>query len=321
MPFQQQVNVQPAIGVAGDFASTNPRFSVMADAGALIAGPSGLTVGLFCWAQQAPQSPDSAPTTVNNFAPSSGPTTVMGFVHREQQALITTYLAEAGNTVPAGFGVTVMSGGDFLVKNGGTTQALPGQQCFAALATGQALFAATGTTPSTASVSGSILPGSASFTGSVSGDVLTVSSVASGTIVAGGSLSAAGMAPSTLVVSQLTGSLGLVGTYLVSVGEQTFASGTITEAYGVMTVATVITGAFGVGDTLSGTGGGGVTAATVITQLGTGTTGGVGTYYVNFSQSVTTATINASLAVATKWYAMSGGLPGELIKISDHVLG
>ena len=81
-----------------------------------------------------------------------------------------------------------------------------------------------------------------------------------------------------------------------------------------------LTGNFEIGDILSGAGGGGVTAGTAIYGLGTGT-GGLGTYYVSPSQTVTSTTISATGNVETKWIAMSTGLPGELVKISDHPLG
>ena len=41
MPFQQQVNIMPAPAVAGDFASANPRASVLNGPGDPVAGPNG----------------------------------------------------------------------------------------------------------------------------------------------------------------------------------------------------------------------------------------------------------------------------------------
>ena len=63
-----------------------------------------------------------------------------------------------------------------------------------------------------------------------------------------------------------------------------------------------------------------VTGTPYITGLGTGT-GGVGTYYVNTSETAASATITATSAIETKWIAMSNAAPGELVKISDHPLG
>ena len=47
MPFQSVVNVQPAPAIAGDFASANPRWNVLAGPGVLVCGAAGVTVGRF----------------------------------------------------------------------------------------------------------------------------------------------------------------------------------------------------------------------------------------------------------------------------------
>lgn len=64
-----------------------------------------------------------------------------------------------------------------------------------------------------------------------------------------------------------------------------------------LTVTSVNSGTLAVGDTLSGTGGGGVTVGTIITSFGTGV-GGTGTYVVSNSQTVTATTIIAAIAAA-----------------------
>lgn len=316
--FQRQVNVLQAPAVEGDFASANPRQVVLAGPGALVAGPLGATVARFAWLSYGGIDGDGAPAQVNNFG--SGP--VSGFIHREQQALITTYLAESGMVIPAGFPVTLFDSGDFWVKNNGTTNAVPGQKCFANYSDGKSSFAAAAATPSTASVVGTIAAATASVTGSIAGNVLTVTAVGSGALVPGGTLSGTGgggVASGTQIVSQLSGSTGGIGTYSVSIAGQSVSSTTITETYGLLTVASVNSGTIGVGDVLaSGTA---VTTGTIITGLGTGT-GLTGTYYVSPTQNSTPSiTITAALAVETKWYARSFGLPGELVKISEQVLG
>lgn len=101
MGFQSSVNLQQAAAVAGDFASANPAPTVVAHEGGLIAGTGGVTTARFAWASDGSvlNSGSGAPT---------------GFLHRMQGvALITTYLAETGNVVPAGFPVTLHKGGDF----------------------------------------------------------------------------------------------------------------------------------------------------------------------------------------------------------------
>lgn len=310
-----QVNVQPAIGVEGDFCDHNPRFTVDAGAGGMVAGASGVIIGRFAWAENPPDA-DGTPSVVSNTG--NGPVT--GFVHREQQGLIVDYLASSGMKVQAGFGVVLHSGGGFFVRNAGSGQALMGQKAYADLGDGSVTFAATGAPSAGASVTGTIAAATSAFTGAIDDSVLTVSAVGSGTIVPGTTVSGSGVASGTLIVEQLTGTEGGVGTYAVSIPEQSVASEAMTGAYGLFTAVSGLTGEFDIGSILSGAGGGGVTAGTTIYGKGTGT-GGLGTYYVTPSQTVTSTTIAATGNVETKWVAMSTGLPGELVKISDHVLG
>ena len=317
--FPTQVNVQPGVAVAGDFASTNPRHVVLAGAGGLVAGAAGVTVGRFAWLSTAAVDDVGAPTLVNNFG--SGPDA--GFVHREQQGLITIFLQDASMLVPTGFPVTLFDAGDFWVKNDGTTQAQIGQFAFANFADGRATFGAGGTIGVTglngATVTGSIGPQTATFNASISGAVMTVTGTVSGAIVVGGSLSGGtGIVAGTSIVSQLSGTTGGVGTYAVSVGEQTVASALLTESYGLLTTS-VVTGTLGVGDGLSGTASG--TVPTTITALGTGT-GGTGTYYVGATQTVGVGSVfTAATNVQTKWICRSTGLAGELVKISQTGIG
>lgn len=315
MPFQTTVTVQPAMAVAGDFASSNPRFSVDVGPGGLISG-SSVFVGRFAWTTP-PFDTDGTPTVANSFG--SGPVT--GFVHREQTGIITTYLAETNLQLYAGFGMTLMSGGDFWVLNSGTTFAVPGQKAYANYANGLVSFAATGAPLAGASsATSTIAAGAASVTGAISGNVLTVTVVGSGTLYPGAPLSGTNVATGTVIVGQTSGTPGGVGVYTVSPGEQTVTSTTISETYGLFTsVGAVTGGSFGIGDVITG---GGTTAGTFIVALGTGTGSNTGgTYIVNNTQTVGSATLTASTNVETKWVAMSSGLAGELVKISDHVLG
>jgi hypothetical protein len=318
--FPNQVNTVPAIGVEGDFASSNPRFSTLSGPGGFVAGPSGVTIGRFCWYYGSSFDPDNTPQQVSNSlsgAQPSGGTSVVGLVGRHQQGLITTYLTASGMLIPAGFAVTPFNGGDFLVKNTGTGAAILGMKAYANLSSGAVTFAATGS-PTTGSCTGSIGPQTVSFTGSISGNVLTVSAVSSGTIVAGAVLTGGtGTATNTTVVSQLSGTTGGVGTYAVNIPEQTVASASLTGSYGLLNVSAITSGTLGVGNTLTGSG---VTVGTYISQLGTGA-GGLGTYYVSPTQTEGSITVTFALNVETKWIAMSGGLAGELVKISDHALG
>lgn len=310
--FQTQVYYQPAPGVEGAFCNENPRATVDAGQFGLVAGPAGVRIGYFGWLNSDQIDGDNAPSRVNSFG--SGP--VSGFVAREEQGLNTTYLSDASMMIPQGFPMTLYSASANWVKNNGTTQALPGMKAYANLATGAASFAATGS-PSSASFTGAIAAETFSVTGSITGSVLTVTAVGSGTIVAGAAISGTNVASGTTIVDQLSGTTGGIGTYAVTPAEQTVASTTISGTYGQLTVSAVSSGTIVVGGSVAGSE---VTAGTVITALGTGT-GGTGTYIVNLTQTVSSESLTATTNVETKWYAMSSGLAGELVKISSWPLG
>ena len=70
-----------------------------------------------------------------------------GFIHREQQALISTYLAESGNLIPVGFPVTLMRTGDYYAAVT-VASAEKGEKAFAKLADGTMQPAAAGATVS-----------------------------------------------------------------------------------------------------------------------------------------------------------------------------
>jgi hypothetical protein len=316
-----QINVQPAPAVAGDFASANPRFNYLAGPGGLVAGIGGLTIGLFAWVTASPVDANGTPAWATNAG--AGP--AAGFVHREQQALITTYLTDAGMTIPAGFECGLMTGGDFWVVNSGTTEAEVGMKAYANFANGKATFAATGSpTNAATSTASTIAAETNGWTGSISGNLMTVTAVSSGTLVPGTQVSGTGVAANTAILGQviplLAGeTLGGIGRYTLNVPEQIVASEAMTGTYGLLTVGGTLTGTYAVGQTLTSAVSG-FAAGTQITGLGTGT-GGAGTYYVNLTQTVGSGIIDASVNVETKWIAMSAGLAGELIKISSQALG
>jgi len=139
-------------------------------------------------------------------------------------------------------------------------------------------------------------PSSAVFTGSTSGTTLTVTAITNGTIAAGQSLFGVGVTNETVITALGTGTGG-IGTYTINLS-QTVASvqmnsttvgaqvtGSISTT--TLTVTAVASGTLFVGQTIQGTG---VTALTIITALGTGS-GGVGTYTVSTSQTVTSTTL------------------------------
>jgi hypothetical protein len=149
---------------------------------------------------------------------------------------------------------------------------------------------------------GAIAAETASFTASISGNVMTVTNISSGTIVNGGALSGTGVTSGTVITGQISGTPGGIGTYAVS-ASQVVASTTVTESYGTLT-ATADTGVIAVGQTVVGSG---VTAGTIITQLGSGT-GGNGTYYVNLTQTVASESMTTTPTAAVVSYdSVSGG--------------
>lgn len=306
--FPSQVNVVQAPAVAGDFADMNPRVTVDAGPGALVAGAAGLTVGRFAWMDPANQQ-----LVTNNGA--GAPT---GFVARMMQALITQFLGESTMVIPSGQPVTLFSGGGFWAKNDGATEALVGQKAYASYADGKVNFAATGS-PLTASGSTSTIAAATaiSATGSITGNILTITAVSTGTLVPGAILTGTGVATGTQITAQLTGAAGGIGTYSVNIPDQAVTSTTIGGTYGTLTVGGSVTGTFGIGQTLSGSG---VTAGTVLWGLGTGA-GGAGTYIVSPSQTVGSTAITAATNVETKFIAISSGAPGALVKMTSHLLG
>lgn len=309
--FQTQVQVQPAPAIAGDWATSNPRYSVLAGPGGLVAGPLGATIGLFAWVSYSIVDADGAPAAANNF----GAGLPDGIIHREQQGIITAYLAPAGMTIPPGFETTIEAAADIWIVNNGVTPAQPGQKAFATLANGQATFAPAGTSPTGATATTfTIAPETWSATGSVQGNVATLTGV-TGTVAIGSTIAGTGVSSGNRIVAQLSGMALGAGTYQVQIGEQNVTSGTaLSGAYGLLTVGGSVTGIFPIGGALSSSGSD-VSAGTIITAPGTGA-GGAGTYYVNNSQTSNSGTLTATTNIETQWTARSLALPGELVKIN-----
>ena len=141
-------------------------------------------------------------------------------------------------------------------------------------------------------------PSAATFTGSITTTTLTVTSVLSGTIAVGQAIFGANVSQNTVITALGTGTGG-TGTYTVS-NSQTTASTSINSvaspaivtgaiAGTTLTVSAVTSGTLKIGQTIEGTG---VTDGTIIKAFGTGS-GGVGTYTVSASQTVSSTTIFA----------------------------
>jgi hypothetical protein len=312
--FQTQVYNQPAQGVAGDRASQNPIATFDAGPGGLVADANGITIGYFAWVSP-PTDPDGTPSWATQV---NGSGNVAGLVYNWTQALNTVFLSDAGMVIPQGLPVALATQGDFWVVNNGSTEAVVGQKAFATFGTGAVSFAAAGTTTAASTATGSSIAASTfSVTGSIQNDILTVTAVGSGTIVRGGTISGTGITGSPQIASQLSGTAGGIGVYLLTVSQQKMiASESISGTYGTMTVGTMTVGTqFSVGQTLTNSGG--VTAGTQLTQLLTGTGNAGSTFAVNVSQTITTQTIVALSAAETKFYATSSAQVGGLVKISS----
>ena len=133
MGFQTTVNLQQAPAVAGDFATANPRAFFPAGEGQYVAADA-VVVGRFAWI-------DAVTGLVSN----TGTGKPDGFIHREQQALISVYLYETSNVVPRGFPVTVMRTGDYWAT-ATVAAAVKGNKVFARLSDGTVQAGAAGAT-------------------------------------------------------------------------------------------------------------------------------------------------------------------------------
>lgn len=129
--FQNTINQYPAPGVEGGFASTNPDATYPAGEAALVAGPNGVTIGRFAW-------------EVSGVVSNSGTGAPSGFVNRDGQASITTWLGDSSNLIQPGREVTLKTAGDYWART--STAATRGQKIFASLTTGQVQTGAAGAT-------------------------------------------------------------------------------------------------------------------------------------------------------------------------------
>lgn len=296
--FQKQVNLTPAPAVAGDFASSNPRATVLAGPGGLVAGAGGVTVGKFAWVDTDGTTARSRGTAAK--APS-------GFVHREQQGLITAYLGESSMNVPVGFPVTLHNEGDFWAINAGPGSLAAGDAIYANYANGDVAQAAAANASATGSMG-------ATFTASGSGTNLTVSAV-TGVLTVGETLSGTGIPAGTTIVSQTSGTTGGAGVYVTSQAT-TISAATGTSFGNVLTITAVSSGTLEVGESVTGTG---IPAGAVVASQVSGATGGVGVYTLSVpatAYAASTAITSVGGVVATGWKAQSAAAVGELVKIS-----
>lgn len=275
MGFQSSVKATPAPAVAGDFASANPRATVLVGPGGLVAGPGGVTVGKFAWVD------DDGITVLSHGTATRAPN---GFVHREQQALISTYLAESSNIIPEGFPVVLHNAGDFWATLTGANASTIGAALFADYDTGDVTAVAASTGSSVTASMGATMTAviGATFTASADTDTtrLVVTSV-TGLISVGDVVSGTGITAGTTITSQVSGTTGGAGTYQLS-AVNSASSATVTS-FGTVIKVTAITGYLSVGDTLSSP------AGAVVTAQLSGTAGSTGNYTFDIAASAYTA--------------------------------
>lgn len=304
MPFQTRVNLNNPIAVEGDFASANPRASVLAGAEGLVAGPGGVTSGRFGWVVSS-----ATPDTNGSFVTTSGQGNRApdGFLRREPgQALITTYLAETSNNIPEGFMLTLFNQGDFFVQVRGQA-AVPGAQVFANFEDGTAVI---GAAPAGAAATGAV---GASFTATGATTNLTVTAV-TGLISVGDTLAGTGVPAGTTILSQTSGTTGGAGVYVTS-GPTTATAAALTSFGNVLNVTAVSSGVIEVGDAITGTN---IPAGSSIESQVSGAIGGVGVYTLNQSATAVVASTALTLpgGILTKWVCASVAAIGELCKIT-----
>lgn len=214
MPFQTVVNPWQSsipMGMEGDFCSANPRASALAGEAAFIAGVLPVTVGRFGFINAAGQVSNNAAGYVR-----------LGFIGlRGNPVIITPWLGQFGMTVQPGYEMTLYDTADVFMRF--AAGAAIGQKVFASFADGTAIAGAAGSIPANAAYTASI-----AATG-----VMTVTAIASGSIVLGAPV--AGAPAGTYVTGQLTGIPGGTGTYTTLPTGQTVASGPLTGPAGIET--------------------------------------------------------------------------------------
>lgn len=158
MPFQSAVRRYIAPGVKGGWASANPHASLLqsnnGDLGETaspiaiwMVGPEGVIVGQFAFADTVTGEVTSVSPGGTLMTDTAAGTVRVGFVQRDQFALITPYMAGSGVTLFEGQPVTLLAEGDVWAQF--AAGASIGQFVFASYADGSAIAGATSTPPTT----------------------------------------------------------------------------------------------------------------------------------------------------------------------------
>lgn len=156
--FQQQVYINPAQAVVGDFASSNPMVYKLSGTGRMVADASGVTVGKFAVLNAA--------GTVSSILAAAPVASRVGFVHRENNAQITVYLAESSMVIAPGQPVAMFGTGDFWVRADVITGSpVRGAAVYWDVLTGNTIIGAPGSPPTTTINTGYVLVSEAATVG------------------------------------------------------------------------------------------------------------------------------------------------------------
>lgn len=306
--FQTFVNTLLPPAVAGDFAGANIRANVVGGGFGYTATPAGVLIGSGGWANPATK------LVSNYYQPASFP----GFVHREGQAVITTFLGISTLTILQGMAVTLFDQGDFWgIFSAGAT---PGQKVYFDPLLGTLSGNASGN-----SVGGAITAAS------ITASVLTVTTITGTPLAVGQIIGGAGIPVGTYIASLGTGTGGagtynlanLDGTAIANVSSEAMTYTGVQETqfyvaspvsadalftaslaapvapslFGILTVTAVASGVLAPGQWLSATGGGGLPGSQnvqILEQLtstaGGGALGSTGTYLASNPSQVVTST-------------------------------
>lgn len=288
MGFQNRVNSDPAPAVEGDFADANIRASVVAGAGMLIAAEGvAPIVGHFAWGNQVTGRASSR--YIGELVAK------IGFVHRENNAIIQNFLGESVLAIAPGLIVTLLNKGSFWALL--TAGAEVGQKAFARYLDGSVYADDAGASTDTAT----------GMTGSLAGTgVLTVGAL-TGSLGIGDVLSGGAMPTGVAITAQISGTAGGVGTYQTtgstvvaslagvvandavetefSLDSPSLIDAAVTAslaATGILTVTAVASGVLDIGQNIGGVG---VPTGSKIIGFISGT-GGAGTYRTNISRAL-----------------------------------
>lgn len=132
------------------------------------------------------------------------------------------------------------------------------------------------------------------------GNILSVTAVATGNLVVGGVVKGAGVTGSPAISSQLTGTASLTGTYLLTGATLSIASEAMSASGTTLNVTAMTAGSIIIGDILAGTG---ITGAPTLVSQISGTPGGIGLYTISLfenvgSEALTTSSMGTTLTIS-----------------------